>query len=169
MGTLGLRDFMSGASLGGRWTHGGQWAHWGTRGAHIRGFTAVGHGDMRTLGTQGHWGKGGAHIRGFSRRLPAEPTISPRVQNAWPRKSCRTRNIGCYQGDAHPREARGTELILHLHAWRGQGSWSPHHTWGQRGHVGMERDMGGLGWERDGVGDGDRDGMGGGQGGAGMG
>lgn len=107
---------------------------------HVRGFSRR---NMSTLGhnrdshqgfhwggTWGHWGKGGAHIRGFSRRLPAEPTISPRVQNAWPRKSCRIGNIRCHQGDAHPREARGAGLILNLHAWRGQGSWSPHHTWG---------------------------------------
>lgn len=97
--------------------------HWDTRGAHIRGFIGVGHGDTGA--------KGGPHVRGFSRRLPAEPTISPRVQNAWPRKSCRIGNIRYHQGDAHPREARGAGLILHLHAWRGQGSWSPHHTWGK--------------------------------------
>lgn len=30
-----------------------------------------------------------AHVSGFSRRLPDEPTISPSVQKAWPRKSCR--------------------------------------------------------------------------------
>lgn len=28
------------------------------------------------------------YVRGFSRRLPEDPTISPRVQKAWPRKSC---------------------------------------------------------------------------------
>lgn len=28
------------------------------------------------------------YIKGFSKRLPREPTISPSVQNAWPRKSC---------------------------------------------------------------------------------
>lgn len=28
------------------------------------------------------------HPRGFSRRLPNDPTTSPRVQWAWPRKSC---------------------------------------------------------------------------------
>lgn len=32
-----------------------------------------------------------AHVSGFSRRLPDEPTISPSVQKAWPRKSCRER------------------------------------------------------------------------------
>lgn len=31
------------------------------------------------------------HVRGFSRRLPGDPTISPRVQKAWPRKSCMSR------------------------------------------------------------------------------
>ena len=29
------------------------------------------------------------HPRGFSKRLPIDPTTSPRVQWAWPRKSCR--------------------------------------------------------------------------------
>lgn len=28
------------------------------------------------------------HIKGLSRRLPSEPTTSPSVQKAWPRKSC---------------------------------------------------------------------------------
>lgn len=32
------------------------------------------------------------HPRAFSERLPNDPTTSPRVQKAWPRKSCRVRD-----------------------------------------------------------------------------
>lgn len=39
------------------------------------------------------WGGGGdTYIKGFSKRPPREPTISPSVQNAWPRKSCKHTN-----------------------------------------------------------------------------
>lgn len=44
------------------------------------------------------------YIKGFSKRLPREPTISPSVQNAWPRKSCKK----------HTRKHMGWKIETHL-------------------------------------------------------
>lgn len=134
----------------------------GHKRAHIRGFTGVGHGDPGA--------NGGAHVRGFSRRLPAEPTISPRVQNAWPRKSCRIRNTGCHQGDAHPRKAREAGLTdPALTCLERSGLLESTSYLGAEGTCGHRTGRGGLGWDRDENRDGDRDGMGGRQGVGGMG
>lgn len=87
-----------------------------------------------------------AHIRGFSRRLPAEPTISPRVQKAWPRKSCRSRGVTgvC----PHPRPQP--------HGAGGQGGWGeqcwPHtYVLGEVGAFGVHivpGDRAGVPWPR---------------------
>lgn len=62
-------------------------------------------------GTEFFWG-GGSHVRGFSRRLPAEPTISPSVQKAWPRKSCRGHRVTHRGLSPSPTPPRGGGELL---------------------------------------------------------